>query len=121
MAAQHGVDQQTTLTAYGLGSSNLPTCSDQHASPHEAPQPTNFDPNMKDLSPFKLLTLGPGQPSSTTAPSPDLNNSLSCNEDFDPTDEEVARESSRKIIKKEIEKFGRNIKQRLQCDVFDKK
>lgn len=76
---------------------------------------------MKDLSPFELLTLGLGPRSSVTAaPSPTLNIALSCSEDFDPADEEVVRESSRKRIKKEIENFGRNIKQILLYGVFDK-
>lgn len=121
VATQYSVNQQTSLTAYGLGSSNIPTSSDQYASPHVPSQPTNLNPNMKDLSPFELLTLGLGPPSSVTAaPSPTLNIALSCSEDFDPVDEEVVRESSRKRIKKEIENFGRNIKQRLLCAMFDK-
>lgn len=76
---------------------------------------------MNDLRPFELLTLRPRPPFSTTAASsPGLNISLSNSEDFDPTDEEVAKESLRKRIRKEIEKFGRNIKQKFLCVIFDK-
>ena len=75
---------------------------------------------MKDLSPFELLTLGPRPPSPViSAPSPTLSTSLSCSEDLNPTDEEAIRESSRKRIRKEIERFGRNIKQRLCCAIFE--
>lgn len=120
-AAQPNADKKTPPEEQGLRLLNIPSQPGQHANPQETQQPTNLDHNVKDLSPFELLTLGP-RPSSPviSAPSPTLSTSLSCSEDLNPTDEEAAKESSRKRIKKEIERFGRNIKQRLCCAIFEK-
>lgn len=86
--AQHNADKQTPPAKQGLGSLNIPVHPGQHAIRQKTQQPTNLDPNVKDLSPFELLTLSPGPPSPVmSTPSPTLYTSLSCSKDLDPTDE----------------------------------
>ena len=76
---------------------------------------------MGELGPFELLNLGPGPLSITNSlPSSSQNTFLSCGEAWDSTTEiDTIRISSRKRIRKEIGKFGRNMKQRLCCALFD--
>ena len=78
-------------------------------------------PNERDLGPFELLTLGPG-PSlpNINLPSSILTLDFWCNESGDTSTGDISRLSSKKRIRKEIGKFGRNIKQRLLCGLFDR-
>lgn len=70
---------------------------------------------MGELSPFKLLNLGPGPPSITNSMP-----SSSQNTEWDSTTEiDTIRISSRKRTRKEIGRFGRNIKQKLCYAMFD--
>jgi len=73
-------------------------------------------PNERDLGPFELLTLGPG-PSlpNINLPSSILTLEFWCDESGDTSTGDI----SKKRTKKEIGKFGRNIKQRLLCGLFD--
>ena len=84
--------------------------------------PIELGPNLRDLGPFEQLTLGPGPLTSHTTPTPTVQTpSLWCNESRPMLDGmETSKPCSRKRIRKEIGKFGRNIKQRILCAVFDK-
>ena len=92
-----------------------------HASPSFENQPNTNEVTVGELRPFELLNLGPGPPSITSSmPSSSQNTYLSCNEVWDSTTGiDTIRISSRKRIRKEIGRFGRNIKQKLCCAMFD--
>ena len=84
--------------------------------------PTEVEPNVRDLGPFQQLNLGPGPPTLHISPNPMAQTSnLFCNE-FGTilADVENTKSCSRKRIKNEIRKIGRNIKQKFLCAVFDK-
>ena len=95
--------------------------SDQLDSPVGDTQLNSVGPNVRDLGPFELLTLGLG-PSLPTInlPSFILNASFWCSEIGDTPVGEIPKLSSKKRIIKEIGKFGRNIKQRLLCGLIDR-
>nr|POE60195.1 hypothetical protein CFP56_25395 [Quercus suber] len=85
-------------------------------SPHAILSSASPDYHMEgmvsDLSPFELLTLGLGPPLPNT-PEPTSAANIIPKED-------TLSDNSRKRLRKEIEKFGRNIRQRLCCGFFDK-
>ena len=78
--------------------------------------------NERELSPFEMLTLGPGPSLHLTTQLPSNQDSgLWCNESSaEVVGVEGPKPTSRKRLGKEIGKIGRNIRQRLLCAVFDK-
>ena len=83
-----------------------------HANPVEESQPSNIGPNVEELSPFKLLTLGPG-PSTQLQEllSPTQSTTLWCEENWKvPTDPVTTKGNSRKRLRREFGKLGRNIR-----------
>lgn len=93
---------------------NGPIQSDQLGKPLGNTQLSSGGTNERDLGPIKLLTLGPG-PSLTNINLPPsiLTSDFWCNESGDTSSRDTSRLSLKKRIKKEIGKFGRNIKQKL--------
>ena len=92
-----------------------------HASPSFENQPNTNEVTVGELSLFELLNLEPGPPSIISSMlSSSQNTYLSCNEVWDSTTGiDTIRISSRKRIRKEIGRFGRNIKQKLCCATFE--
>lgn len=121
---QNNANGQRLQRIQELGSLNGPPQSVSHASPPGDIQPNNVDFNIRNLNLFELLTLGPGPSQATTSPPANQQNTeFWCSENWDTavrSDSSSSRLSSRKRIKKEIESFGRNIKQRLCWAVFAK-
>ena len=93
---------------------------DQLDSPVSGTQLNSVGPNVRDLFPFELLTLGPGPSLSViNLPSSIPTASVWCSEIGNAPAGEIPKLSSKKRIIKEIRKFGRNIKQRLLCGLLD--
>ena len=84
--------------------------------------PTVVEANVTDLGPFEQLNLGPGPPTLHISPNPMAQTSnLLCNEyGTILIDEGNTISCSRKRIRNEIGKIGRNIRQKFLCAVFDK-
>ena len=84
--------------------------------------PTKVEPNVRDLGPFQQLNLGPGPPTLHISPHPSAQTSnILCNESgIILADAENTKSCSRKRIRNEIGKIGRNIRQKFLCAVFDK-
>ena len=77
---------------------------------------------VSDLSPFELLTLGPGTPLPNT-PKPTTSANITLDQMVHPISihkEDILSENSRKQLRKEIERFGRNIRQMICYRFFDK-
>ena len=97
-----------------------PVLSDQLNSPVSDTQLNSVEPNVRDLFPFELLTLGPGPSLPIINPPSSIPTaSFWCSDIEDTPAREIPKLSSKKRIIKEIRKFGRNIKQRLLCGLLD--
>lgn len=88
-----------------------PVLSDQLNSPVSDTQLNSVEPNVRDLFPFELLTLGPGPSLPIINPPSSIPTaSFWCSDIGDTPAREIPKLSSKKRIIKEIRKFGRNIK-----------
>nr|POE88635.1 hypothetical protein CFP56_72821 [Quercus suber] len=69
-----------------------------HANPVEESQPNNIGPNVEELSPFELLTLGPGPFAQLQELiSPTQSTTLWCEENWNvPSDPITTKDNSRK-------------------------
>lgn len=94
----------------------------QHAALVDTTQTNNLGGGVQDLRPLQLLTLGLGPPL-LTSPITSPSRSINLNS-FDNTNLRVENvtylDCSRKRLRFEIGKFGRNIKQRLCCGHFER-
>ena len=93
-----------------------------HANPVEESQPNNIGPNVEELSPFELLTLGPG-PSTQLQEllTPPQSTTLWCEENWNvPTGPVTTKDNSRKRLRREFGKLRRNIRQKLFCRGFER-
>ena len=83
-----------------------------HANPIDVAQPNTLESNVGELSPFELLTLGPGLSihPQNLSPNPQTT-TLWCEEHWITTSKvNIIKGSLRKRIRKEFGKQGRNIK-----------
>ena len=101
---------------------NGPIQPNPKENPLDPTQLNSEGASERNLDPFELLTLelGPSLFDINLPPSI-LTSNFWCNEGGDTLAGDTSRLSSRKRIKKEIGKFGRNIKQKLLCGFFERK
>nr|POE61346.1 hypothetical protein CFP56_66717 [Quercus suber] len=77
---------------------------------------------VSDLSPFELLNLGPGPPLTNT-PEPTTFANITLDQMIHPIsipEEDILSENSMKRLRKEIERFSRNIRQMICYGFFNK-
>lgn len=119
--AHNRIDTRINNNIYDWNYESQIPQQNMHASPIHEEQPISAEPTVGDLSPFELLNLGPGPPSfASSVRSSPQHTYLSCSEAWNSTTKiDTIIVSTRKRFRKEVGRFGRNIKQRLCCALFD--